>query len=148
MERPFHMYFTEIIIDNNQIKRNVITSKSNWQEGNLLEELNPGEVVVWRGGGVNFLLLLASQNPYPIILVVYSVAKNRPNLSYFWENVIFTIPAVNTSIRRMVQIITTPDPQLCLLEAKNGITWQVIKCTKFLCFLFFLFSKLIVVLFP
>ena len=51
MERPFHMYFTEIIIDNNQIKRNVITSKSNWQEGNLLEELNPGEVVVWRGGG-------------------------------------------------------------------------------------------------
>ena len=46
MERPFHMYFTEIIIDNNQIKRNVITSKSNWQEGNLLEELNPGEEVV------------------------------------------------------------------------------------------------------
>ena len=46
MEHPFHMYFTEIIIDNNQIKRNVITSKSNWQEGNLLEELNPGEVVV------------------------------------------------------------------------------------------------------
>ena len=33
-----------------------------------------------KGGGVNFLLLLASQNPYPIILVVYSVAKNRPNL--------------------------------------------------------------------
>ena len=45
------MYFTEIIIDNNQIKHNVITSKSNWQEGNLLEELNPGEVVVWRVGG-------------------------------------------------------------------------------------------------
>ena len=99
------------------------------------------------GGGGNFLLLLASQNPYPIILVVYSVAKNRPNLSYFWENVIFTIPAVNTGIRGMVQIITTPAPQLCPLEAKNGITWQVIKCTKFFCFLFFLFSKLIILLY-
>ena len=147
MERPFHMYFTEIIIDNNQIKCDVITSKSNWQEGNLLEELNPGEVVVWRGGG-KFFAAAGLSEPYPIILVVYSVAKNRPNLSYFWENVIFTIPAVNTGIRGMVQIITTPAPQLCPLEAKNGITWQVIKCTKFLCFLFFLFSKLIVVLFP
>ena len=58
------------------------------------------------------------------------------------------VNVVNTGIRGMVQIITTPAPQLCPLEAKNGITWQVIKCTKFLCFLFFLFSKLIVVLFP
>ena len=33
---------------------------------------------------------LASQNPYPII--VYSVAKYRPHLGHFWENVIFTIP--------------------------------------------------------
>jgi len=33
---------------------------------------------------------LASQNPYRII--VYSVAKYRPHLSHFWENVIFTIP--------------------------------------------------------
>ena len=32
----------------------------------------------------------ASQNPYPII--VYSVAKYRPHLSHFWENVIFAIP--------------------------------------------------------
>ena len=78
-----------------------------------MEELNPGEVV-----GVNFLLPLASQNPYPIILVVYPVTKNRPNLSYFWENVKFTIPAVN--IQGMVQIITTPAPQLCPLEAKNS----------------------------
>ena len=32
----------------------------------------------------------ASQNPYPII--VYSLAKYRPHLSHFWENVIFAIP--------------------------------------------------------
>ena len=64
MERPFHMYFTEIIIDNNQIKRNVITSKSNWQEGNLLEELNPGEVVVWRGGG-KFFAAAGLSEPLP-----------------------------------------------------------------------------------
>ena len=48
----------------------------------------------------------------------------------------------------MVQIITTPAHQLCLLEAKNGIAWQVIKCTKFLYFLFILLSLLFVVLFP
>ena len=34
---------------------------------------------------------LASQNRYPII--VYSVAKYRPYLSHFWENVIFAIPS-------------------------------------------------------
>ena len=33
---------------------------------------------------------LASNNPYPII--VYSVAKYRPHLSHFWENVMFIIP--------------------------------------------------------
>ena len=33
---------------------------------------------------------LASQNPYHNI--VYSVAKYRPHLSHFWENVIFAIP--------------------------------------------------------
>ena len=33
---------------------------------------------------------LASKNPYPII--VYSVAKYRPHLIHFWENVIFVIP--------------------------------------------------------
>ena len=65
MERPFHMYFTEIIIDNNQIKCNVITSKSNWQEGNLLEELNPGEVVVWRGGGGKFFAAAGLSEPLP-----------------------------------------------------------------------------------
>ena len=32
----------------------------------------------------------ASQNPYPII--DYSMAKYRPHLSHFWENVIFAIP--------------------------------------------------------
>ena len=90
--------------------------------GKLVGGVEPGGGGGVKGGGVNFLLLLASQNPYPIILVVYSVAKNRPNRSYFWENVIFTIPAVNTGIRGMVQIITTPAPQLCPLEAKNGIT--------------------------
>ena len=63
MERPFHMYFTEIIIDNNQIKCNVITSKSNWQEGNLLEELNPEEVVVWRGG--KFFAAAGLSEPLP-----------------------------------------------------------------------------------
>ena len=31
----------------------------------------------------------ASQSPYPII--VYSVAKYRPHLSHFWEDVIFAI---------------------------------------------------------
>ena len=65
MERPFHMYFTEIIIDNNQIKRSVITSKSNWQEGNLLEELNPGEVVVWRGGGGKIFAVAGLSEPLP-----------------------------------------------------------------------------------
>ena len=35
-------------------------------------------------------VLLASQNPYPII--VYSVDKYRPHPSHFWENVIFAIP--------------------------------------------------------
>ena len=124
------------------IKHNVITNKSNWQEANLLEKLT------WLGGGVNFCWVCAAglSEPVPIILIVYSVTKNRPNLSYFWENVIFTIPAVN--IQGMVQIITTPAHQLCPLEAKSGITWQVIKCTKFLYFLFILFSLLIVVLFP
>ena len=33
---------------------------------------------------------LASQNPYPII--AYSVARYRPHLGHFSENVIFTIP--------------------------------------------------------
>ena len=33
---------------------------------------------------------LASQNPYPIIF--YSIAKYRPHLGHFWENVLFTIP--------------------------------------------------------
>ena len=36
---------------------------------------------------------LASNNPYPII--VYSVAKYRPHLSHFWENVMFVIPLSN-----------------------------------------------------
>ena len=118
MERPFHRCFTEIIIDNNQIKNNVITNKSNWQEANLLEELN----LAGGGGQVDFSWVCAAglSEPVPIILVVYSVTKNRSNLSYVWENVIFTIPAVN--IQGMVQIITTPAHQLCPLEAKNGVT--------------------------
>ena len=33
---------------------------------------------------------LASQDPYPII--AYSVARYKPRLGHFWENVIFTIP--------------------------------------------------------
>ena len=37
-------------------------------------------------------VLLASQNLYPIL--VYPVAKYRPHLSHFWENVIFTIPTL------------------------------------------------------
>ena len=48
------------------------------------------------GGGEGVLglifagyLPLASQSPYPII--VYSVAKYRPHLSHFGENVIFGI---------------------------------------------------------
>ena len=45
MEHPFHRYFSEIMID---IKHNVITNKSNWQEANLLEELN---LARGRGGG-------------------------------------------------------------------------------------------------
>ena len=36
---------------------------------------------------------LTSQNPYP--LKVYSVAKYRPHLSHFWENVIFAIQLGN-----------------------------------------------------
>ena len=36
---------------------------------------------------------LASQNPFPII--VYSVAKYRPHLGQFWENVIFAIQTLN-----------------------------------------------------
>ena len=38
----------------------------------------------------NRLTPLAFQNPYPII--VHSVAKYRPHVSHFWENVIFAIP--------------------------------------------------------
>jgi len=43
------------------------------------------------GGGLLGLIFagyvpLASQNPYPII--VYSVAKYRPYLIHFWENVV------------------------------------------------------------
>ena len=38
------------------------------------------------GGGVAGYMLLAFQNPYPII--VYSVANYRPHLSHFWANVI------------------------------------------------------------
>ena len=85
MELPFHRCFTEIIIDNNQIKNNVITNKSNWQEANLLEELN----LVGGGGQVDFCWVCAAglSEPVPIILVVYSVTKNRPNLSYVWETV-------------------------------------------------------------
>ena len=49
-----------------------------------LSSLNPG----WGGGvlGLSFAgyVLLASQNPYPII--VYSVASYRPHLSHFWAN--------------------------------------------------------------
>ena len=45
------------------IKHNVITNKSNWQEANLLEELN---LARGRGGGLVFAgyVLLASQNLY------------------------------------------------------------------------------------
>ena len=79
MVRPFHRYFTGIIIDN----------KSNWQEAYLLEELN----LTGGGGEVDFCWVCATglSEPVPIILVVYSVTKNRPNLSYVWQNVIFTI---------------------------------------------------------
>ena len=79
MVRPFHRYFTGIIIDN----------KSNWQEAYLLEELN----LAAGGGEVDFCWVCAAglSEPVPIILVVYSVTKNRPNLSYVWQNVIFTI---------------------------------------------------------
>ena len=79
MVHPFHRYFTGIIIDN----------KSNWQEAYLLEELN----LAGGGGEVDFCWVCAAglSEPVPIILVVYSVTKNRPNLSYVWENVIFTI---------------------------------------------------------
>ena len=38
----------------------------------------------------NRLKLLAFQNPHPIPL--HSVAKYRPHVSHFWENVIFAIP--------------------------------------------------------
>ena len=49
--------------------------------------MKPGE----GGGGLLGLIFagyvpLASQNPYPII--VYSVAKYRPHLIHFWENVV------------------------------------------------------------
>ena len=52
----------------------------------------PGSPLGRKGGGGGGRLLelifagyvlLASQNPYPII--VYSVAKYRPHLSHFWE---------------------------------------------------------------
>ena len=46
------------------IKHNVITNKSNWQEANLLEELN----LARGGGGLIFAgyVPLASQNLYPL----------------------------------------------------------------------------------
>ena len=47
------------------------------------------------GGGILGLIFtghvpLACQNPYPFI--AYPVARNRPHLSHFWENVILPIP--------------------------------------------------------
>ena len=38
----------------------------------------------------NRLTPLAFQNPYPTI--VHSMAKYRPHVSHFWENVFFAIP--------------------------------------------------------
>ena len=54
-----------------------------------------------RGGGGGVLgsifsgyVLLASQNPYPII--VYSVANYRPHLSHFWAKCNFRDPKLVT----------------------------------------------------
>ena len=60
--------------------------------GKLIGEVN----LVGGGGGGGFCWVCAAglSEPVSIILVVYSVTKNRPSLSYFWENVIFTIPAI------------------------------------------------------
>ena len=41
-------------------------------------------------------VLLASQNPYPII--VYSVAKYRPHLSHFWEKCNFRNPNLQNNL--------------------------------------------------
>ena len=62
-----------------------------------------------RGGGAlgsRFAgyVLLASQNPYPII--VYSVANYRPHLSHFWANVI-VISRTELNASRLLNIKTT-----------------------------------------
>ena len=56
------------------------------------------EIAVCPGGGGGVLGLmfagygpLASQSPYPIIIIVYFLANYRPYLSHFLENVIFAI---------------------------------------------------------
>ena len=75
------------------------------REGNEVDtaETYPGRSGIKHGGrgGGGFLGLifagyvpLASQNPYPIM--VYSVAKYRPHLSHFWENVVFATPNIVT----------------------------------------------------
>ena len=61
------------------------------------------------GGGVlvsSFAgcVLLASQNPYPII--VYSVANYRPHLSHFWANVI-VISRMEFNASQLLNIKTT-----------------------------------------
>ena len=70
-----------------------IPLKGLWRHGCQVHLVNNAN---FRGGGRLLELIfaghvpLAFQNPYPII--VYSVAKYRPHLSHFWENVIFAIP--------------------------------------------------------
>ena len=59
---------------------------------NHVDMLSPGGVT-W----VNFCWVCAAGLSEPIThySLVYSVVKYRPHLSYFWENVIFTIPPGN-----------------------------------------------------
>ena len=67
-----------------KLKLTLFEVNSTWSEQESIEARG----TTW----VNFCWVcvpLASQNPYPII--VYFVAKYRPYLSHFWENVIFEI---------------------------------------------------------
>ena len=52
--------------------------------------LSKSSCIYFWGRGVCESSLLASQNPFPII--VYSVANYTPHVCHFWANLIFVIP--------------------------------------------------------